>query len=223
MSMNEAAALGKTIKDGAVVSGAILIEATVHSDGNDSGPKVVVEQPDAIRLIAEIKPRVIYLVEQSFDLTDEIETAGEELESIGVDSPSDVLKAVRRRFAGYDGQVAAAIVSFMIDGILHTAVSTAAWYDELGTAIEAIIEAAREDAAANQFSERSAQAKEVGRKAALLAEHPSFNYGRVSFDKRVMLAEALFEDCDQDELSEITRRAEHLFWLEQSGFKRGSP
>jgi len=219
--MNEAAALGKAIRDGTVASGAILIEATVHSDGSASGPTVVVEQPDAIRLIVEIKPRVIYLFEQPFDLMEEIETPQEELESIGADSPSDGLKSVRRRFAGYEGQVSAAIAAFMIDGILHTVVSTAGWYDEFGSAIEAIVAAAREDAAANRFSERSAQAQKVGRKAALLARHPSFNYGRVSFDKRMMLAEALFEDCDQGELSEITRRAEHLFWLEQSGFQRG--
>jgi hypothetical protein len=48
-------------------------------------------------------------------------------------------------------------------------------------------------------------------------KHPSFNHGRVSFDKRMALAETLFQDCDPHTLSEITRRAENLFWLEQSG------
>lgn len=75
----------------------------------------------------------------------------------------------------------------MIDGIFHTAISTSAWYDEFGASIEA----ACENAEVNRFSERSVQAQEIGCKAELLAEHPSFNYGRVSFDKRLMLAEAL--------------------------------
>jgi hypothetical protein len=33
------------------------------------------------------------------------------------------------------------------------------------------------------------------------------------------LAETLFRDCEPHTLSEITRRAEILFWLEQSGIK----
>jgi len=32
------------------------------------------------------------------------------------------------------------------------------------------------------------------------------------------LAEALFKDCDDQDLREVTRVAENLFWLEQSGF-----
>jgi hypothetical protein len=221
--MNEAAALGKAIKEAAGVSGAMLIEATVHSEGDSSGPSVVIGQADAIRLVTAIKPRVIYLVEQLFDLPDEISTVEEKLDGIGVDLPSVTLKSIERRFVGNDGQVALAIASFMIGGILHTAISTATWYDEFDAAIDVIMDAARDSAAANRSSERVAQNGEIRRKAMALSKHPSFNHGRVSFDKRMTLAEALFEGSDQTELSEITRLAENLFWLEQSGFVHRSP
>ena len=218
--MNDAAALGKAIKDCTTASGLILVEATVHLEDGRSSPKVSVELSEAVRLITEIKPRVVYLLEQTFDLTEELETAVEDLEAIDADSSPHGLKAVRGSFSQYDGQIGAAIASFMIDGILHTAFSTASWYDEIGNAIEVIMDEAREVAETAAFSDRSIEAQEMGRKAAFLAAHPSFNYGRVSFDKRMTLAEAIFENCNQIELSEITRRAEHIFWLNQSGFEK---
>jgi CHAD domain-containing protein len=103
--------------------------------------------------------------------------------------------------------------------VLHTAVATANWNDEFGDAVEAILEGAREGARAGQVSKHSEEAKAIERKALVLVKHPSFNHGRVSFDKRLALAETLFQDCDPHTLSETTRRAENLFWLEQSGVK----
>lgn len=107
----------------------------------------------------------------------------------------------------------------MIDGVLHTAVSTATWHDEFGDAVEAILEESREGASAEQVSKSSEKAKASESRALVLVKHPSFNHGRVSFDKRMALAETLFQDCDPHMLSEIRRRAENLFWLEQSGVK----
>ena len=80
--MNDAAALGKAIKDGITASGSILVEAAVHSEDGGSSPKVGVEPSEAVRLITEIKPRVVYLLEQTFDLADELETAAEDLDAI---------------------------------------------------------------------------------------------------------------------------------------------
>lgn len=223
MEKNGAAALGAAIKNAAMATGSILVEATVQARDDGTAPMVIVGSEDAVRVISAHAPRIIYLVEQTFDLAGEIETAQEELDDIGVEPSPDHLKATQRRFASYDGQIGATIASFMVDGILHTAVSTAAWNDEFGDAVETILEGAREGAEANQFSKHSEEAKAIERKAVVLAKHSSFNHGRVSFDKRITLAETLFQDCDPRELSEITRRAENLFWLEQSGVKLDNP
>lgn len=219
MAVNEAANLGSAIRDAASASKSVLVEATVQTRDDGSTPMVILSSEDAVWLISAHAPRVIYLVEQSFDLADELETALEELDDISVEHSPDHLKATQRQFAKYDGQIGATIASFMIDGILHTAVATAAWHDEFGDAVETILESAREGARDGQISKHSEEAKAIERKALVLVKHPSFNHGRVSFDKRMALAETLFRDCDPHMLSEITRRAENLFWLEQSGVK----
>lgn len=219
MPINEAATLGAAIKNAAIATESVLVEATVQTRDDGSTPMVILSSEDAVRLISAHAPRVIYLVEQSFDLAGELETALEELDDIGVEHSPDHLKATQRQFTKYDGQIGATIASFMVDGVLHTAVATAAWHDELGDAVETILEGAREGARAGQVSKLSEEAKAIERKALVLVRHPSFNHGRVSFDKRMALAETLFQDCDPHTLSEITRRAENLFWLEQSGVK----
>lgn len=219
MAINEAATLGAAIKDAAIATESVLVEATVQTRDDGSTPMVILNSEDAVRLISAHAPRVIYLVEQSFDLAGELETALEELDDIGAERSPDHLKATQRQFAKYDGQIGAIIASFMVDGVLHTAVATAAWNDEFGDAVETILESAREGARTGQVSKQSEEAKVIERKALVLVKHPSFNHGRVSFDKRMALAETLFQDCDPHTLSEITRRAENLFWLEQSGVK----
>ena len=45
---------------------------------------VIVSSEDAVRVISAHAPRIIYLVEQTFDLAGEIETAREELDDVGV-------------------------------------------------------------------------------------------------------------------------------------------
>jgi len=219
MAVNEAAKLGSAIKDAALASESVLVEATVQTRDDGSVPTVILGSGDALRVISVHAPRIIYLFEQVFDLAGEIEAARDELDDIGVELSPDHLKATQRRFASNDGQICATIASFMIDGVLHTAVSTATWHDEFGDAVEAILEDAREGARAGQVSTNSEKANAIERNALVLVKHPSFNHGRVSFDKRMALAETLFQDCDPHTLSEITRRAENLFWLEQSGVK----
>jgi len=223
MAINEAASLGAAIKNAALATGSMLVEATVQTRDDGTTPMVIVSSEDAVRVISAHAPRIVYLVEQTFDLADDIETAREELDGIGVEPSPDLLKDTQRRFASYDGQIGATIASFMVDGILHAAVSTAAWNDEFGDAVETILEGAREGADANLFLKHSEETKATKRKAVILAKHPSFNHGRVSFDKRMTLAETLFQGCDPRELSEITRHAENLFWLEQSGVKFDNP
>jgi hypothetical protein len=174
---------------------------------------------EAVRVINAHTPRIIYLVEQVFSLAGEIEAARDELQDIGIELSPGLFKAADRRFAAFDGQICATIASFMVDGVLHTAVSTATWHDEFGDVVQAIVDDAREGADAGQNSKNSERAKAIERNALALVKHPSFNHGRVSFDKRMALAETIFRDCDPHTLSEITRRAENLFWLEQSGVK----
>lgn len=219
MRANDAVDLAVAIKNAAASTEIVLVEATVQSRDDGTGLIVFVSPEVATKIISAHSPRIIYLVEQVFDLSGEIEAARDEIDDIGVEYPLDLLTATQHQYAPYDGQIAATVASFMIDGVLHTALATADWNDDFDDAVATILDDAREGASANQFIKHTEEGKAIERKALVLVKHPSFNHGRVSFDKRMALAGTLFEDCDARTLTEITRRAENLFWLEQSGVK----
>ncbi len=223
MRANDAVDLAVAIKNAAAATETVLVEATVQSRDDGTGLMVFVSSDEATKIISAHPPRIIYLVEQVFDLTGEIEAARDELDDIGIEYSPDLLKATQGQFTPYDGQIAATAASFMIDGVLHTALAIADWNDEFEEAVATILENAREGASASQFTKHTEEAKGIERKALVLVKHPSFNHGRVSFDKRMALAETLFKECDARALSEITRRAENLFWLEQSGVQLENP
>jgi hypothetical protein len=125
MAANKAADLVSAIKDAASTSKSVLVEGTVQTRDDGSTPMVILSSEDAVRVISAHAPRIIYLVEQVFDLAGEIEATRDELDDMGVERSPDPLKATQRRFAPHDGQIGATIASFMIDGVLHTAVTTA--------------------------------------------------------------------------------------------------
>lgn len=215
--MNEAAKLGSAIKQAAEETGSLVVEAAVEVRGDTNTPLVRVSTDEAVKVVSASAPRLIYVIEQIFDFDSEIEALREELDELNAQLSPDRLSDLRNRFVEYDSQIGATIASFMVDGVLHQSFSTAGWHDEFSDAAATIVEGAREEAEASRSTKRSAEGDAIERKAVALANHPSFNYGRVSFDKRFTLAKALFKNSDTNELSEITRRAENLFWLEQSG------
>jgi hypothetical protein len=219
--MAEIAALSKAIKASAERTGAIILEVVVPTNARHTMPEVRTSPSDLVRLIEAARPKVVYLVEQLFDLDSELEDVQETLAGSGVETTPAEFKAVRRRFASHKGEICVVIASVVVDGILLSTVDSTEWYDAFSEAIDAATSKAQEEAEADGLVQKTAASAEVKEKAAILAAHPSFNFGRVSFEKRLMLAEALFEGCDRSTLSEATRLAEHLFWLEQSGFKRG--
>ncbi|MGL4281801.1 MAG: hypothetical protein ACRCS0_15680, partial [Albidovulum sp.] len=89
--MNEAANLGSAIKDATTTSKSVLVEATVQTRDDGSTPMVILSSDDAVRVIGIHAPRIIYLVEQVFDLAGEIEAARDELDDIGVERSLDHL------------------------------------------------------------------------------------------------------------------------------------
>ena len=107
----------------------------------------------------------------------------------------------------------------MVDGVMHTAVASADWHDAFDEAVDETLDAARAEAETCGRADAKAASAEITAKAAILAAHPSFNFSRVSFEKRLTLAEALCAEFGDLDLREVTRVAENLFWLERSGFK----
>ena len=211
--------LAASIRAAAEKSSACLVSA-FPEQLSKGVPLVVLKADEAARLLAAAPPRIIYLVEIDYDPDVETAEAEERFADVAVSAlPPDVVQAFRKAAVNV-GQPRTTLCGFMIDGLLHTVSASAEWYDGLEDLVDEAVEAAREDADGRRAVEAATANKVVAAKTAELAAHPSFNFGRVSFEKRLTLAEALFgDDCGVD-LREVTRCAENLFWLEQSGFTR---
>jgi hypothetical protein len=219
MTANAAIDLATAVREAAEAALACLVDGFPEQADRASVPLVRLEQEDAARLVAAARPKAIYLVEVAFDAEEAIKDAAEALAGLGVEKLPASLKAAHRRVADRAGEICTTLAAFMIDGVLHTVIASADWHDAFEEAVDETVSAAREEADTDGRVADKAASAEVAAKAAVLAAHPSFNFSRVSFEKRLTLAEALFKDCDDQDLREVTRVAENLFWLEQSGFK----
>lgn len=218
MTENAAVDLASAVREAAEAVEACVIDGLPEQGDRSSVPLVRLGQEDAARLIGSARPRALYLVEVAFDPDEAKDDVAETLAEFGVEKLPTSLKSAHRRVADRAGEICTTLAAFMVDGVMHTAVASADWHDAFEEAVEETLDAARADREANGRAEAKAASAEIAAKAAILAAHPSFNFSRVSFDKRLTLAEALFTECEEDELREVTRVAENLFWLRQSGF-----
>lgn len=222
MAANAAENLAVAVREAAEAAQACLVEGFPKQTDRSSVPLVQLEPDETSRLIAAARPRAVYMVEVAFDAEEAISDAEEGLAELGVEKLPAALKAAHRRLAGHAGENCTTLAAFMVDGVMHTTIASADWHDEFEEAVDETLNAAGAERETNGRAEAKAASAEIAAKAAILAAHPSFNFSRVSFEKRLTLAEALFTECDEDELREVTRVAENLFWLEQSGFRRNA-
>ncbi len=216
---NAAENLASSVRGAAEAVQACLIDRFPEHVDRAAVPLVRLEQEDAARLIGSARPKAVYLVEVAFDPEEVINDAADALAECGVEKLPPSVKAAHRRVADRAREICTTLAAFMVDGVMHTAVASADWYDAFEEAVDDTVDAARAEAETHGRAETKAVSAEIAAKAAILAAHPSFNFSRVSFEKRLTLAEALFAEFGHLDLREVTRVAENLFWLEQSGFK----
>ena len=222
MMGNAAVDLAAAVRGAAEAVQACLIDGFPEQVDRASVPLIRLAQEDAARLIGSARPKALYMVEVAFDPEGAINDAAEALAEFGVEKLPTTLRAAQRRVANRAGEICTTLTAFMVDGVMHTTVASADWHDEFEEAVDEAVDAARAEAETHGRAESKAASAEIAAKAAILAAHPSFNFSRVSFEKRLTLAEALFKDSDEQKRREVTRVAENLFWLEQSGFRTNS-
>lgn len=217
---NEASEVDRVVRAAAITAGAIIVRASINGNASDQIPEAVLTLDEAQEVIGAVRPAIIYLTMQNFESADELGDARERLATLGVTSDPPALRAALTKIKQREGQMCRALARFVVGPVLHSVYGSAAWYDDFETAIEDVISQAGESAGQERRIVDSATAARVEAMAMELSNHPSFNHGRVSFEKRLVLAEAVFPDDDSDARFDATRRAEALFWLAQSGFER---
>ena len=217
---NEASEVDCVVRAAAKTAGAIIVRASINGNASDRIPEAVLTLEEAQEVIRAVRPAIIYLTVQNFELVGELEEARERLTALDVTSDPPALRAAVTKIKLREGQMCRALARFIVGPILHSVYGSAAWYDDFETAIEDVISQAGESSGQERLTVDSATAARVEAMAMELSNHPSFNHGRVSFEKRLVLAEAVFPDDDSDARFDASRRAESLFWLTQSGFER---
>lgn len=222
MTENRAAHLASAVRNAAEVAQACVVAGFPEKADPAAVPLVALDQDDAVRLIAAARPKAVYLIEVGFDPDEEMAQVTQALLELGDQKPPASLANAGRRVAGHAGEIRTTLAAFMVEGVLHTTTASAEWHDAFDEVVEDVLAAARKGVDVQDRRRLAAANAEITAKAATLAAHPSFNYGRVSFEKRLILAEALFGGGDGLDLRDVTRCAENLFWLEQSGFKPGT-
>ncbi len=219
MKVNAAEDLATAVRRAAEDAQAYVVEGFPEQPSRGGAPLVQLGQESAISLIAAARPKAVYLVEIAFDLDEEIGDVTESLTDLGIERLPPALAAAQRQVAEHAGEMSTTLVAFMIDGVLHTASASADWHDAFDAVVDEAVAAAKESAETHGRVQTQKVSAEINAMAIELAGHPSFNFGRVSFEKRLILATALFSAAEEDQLHEVTRRAESLFWLQQSGFR----
>lgn len=213
----------ESIKAAATDTGALIVNALLDVPERPAVPHVGLAPDEMLAVIRHVRPRVVYLVESCFELESEIFDAdGEDQDDEEEPDNSErhpALEKLVRKWRKHDGKPCLVFASFASDGIVHTAIARPDWRDDFDNELEIIrdeIESQRDDERVG-LSKRDSQ--EVRDKAEILANHTSFNAGRISFEKRAFLAEHLFPGLDPERISAITRRAENLDWLNKSGYQ----
>lgn len=217
---NEASEVDRVVRAAATTVGAIIVRASINGNAGDRIPEAALTLEEAQEVIGAVRPSIIYLTVQNFETADELGDARERLATLGVTSDPPALRATMTKIKLREGQMCRALARFVVGPVLHSLYGSAAWYDDFETAIDDVISQAGESAGQERRIVDSATAARVEAMAVELSNHPSFNHGRVSFEKRLVLAEAVFPDDGPDARFDATRRAENLFWLAQSGFDR---
>jgi hypothetical protein len=229
MSKETLAARFDRIGQAARESNSRLVEAVLKSE-NQEGYRVQLSLDAFLELLKSCKPRVLYAFGNTFSardtlidelLTESDDDVEEEADMEGTDSEKQLLadprvKPLLEEFAHYDGQMESFLVTFVVDGVLHSVFEQETWaanFENGVQALEALFDAERNRVLECEFESDRA---ELRQHAERLCAHPKFNEGRPSREKREYLARSLFKDLDGREISWIVDEATNMQWLNAS-------
>jgi hypothetical protein len=209
-------AITKRFRDAADSVGACVVAAWPQGDHNLATAALSTEE--ALRAVAAIRPRLIYLVQSEFDVELEIEGY---LDELGADEDDTVLRErfadLRRGAFRKNGKPCRVLFGFAVEGILHASLTETGWYEDLEAALQERTAEIQTEQAEAHAVEKFADAADIRKKALELVDHPAFNFNRPSFEKRLFLAQQLFEGCDDHALSRITTEAQNIDWAKKGG------
>lgn len=206
---SELARLVQDFRAAAQQASALVIASLV------STPKMAitaaVDPDEFLALIQHTRPRVIYIMEQTFNANDYFED--------GNLAEHPRVKALGTAWRKHNGQIARVSAAIMVDQVLHMLIQDAPWLEEFEAAAEALEEeldiADDEDPAERAAEER----KLIEQKGKILAADPRFVMPKATKSKREHLAGILFPEVDPRLLWAIVDKAESILWLDAASVR----
>jgi hypothetical protein len=178
---------------------------------------VTLDPGEILRLIAIIKPRLLYVHQEWFDYDAAVEEC---LTDLGLETGDDLdispLSALKRYGKAYNGKLCLVYVGFVVENVLHLCLEESDWYSAFQDDVEELSERLKAVLVENRKKLNLKLALEVKRKAEILAKDPAFNFNRAGREKRTYLAEELFPDSDWSEISQIVDEATNIDFLNKA-------
>jgi hypothetical protein len=194
--------------------GAMIVEAIVSLE---SIPVAAVTSSEFPRLIAHVKPKLVYVSTTTFDAREQIMDAlgTDDETSLDHGSSKKLISAWRSR----NGETCRIVLALMCDVVLHVLVQDAEWFADFEAAAEAL--SAELDTLQQEIDQkgRIAERNKLSSYVKQLIADPRFSAAKVGVAKRTVLAEALFPDLEQNVIRSIVEQAESDFWLATAGRK----
>jgi hypothetical protein len=205
------AKLGQTAKD----SGSFVVAATLPAEEDDKY-QVQLELDVFMSLLSACRPRVLYVHRYGFEarasLAPWFQLDDEEEGTEREDDPPSIAELLGQ-VARYEGELCSFMASFFVDGVRHTAYEGTGWLNKFQDDAREAVEALNEERQREDDAESELDAAKTREYATTLSEHPKFNEGRVSREKREYLAQSLFPDLDDMEISGVVDEATNMNWL----------
>jgi hypothetical protein len=173
---NKASEIDRVVRAATLAAGAIIVRASINGGASDRIPEVALTLEEAQVVIEAVRPAIVYLTVQNFELADELGEARERLATLGVTSDPPALRAAATKMKRHEGRICRALARFVVGSILHSVYGSAAWYDDFETAVEDVISRASESAGHERRAVDSATAARVEAMAVELSNHSSFNH-----------------------------------------------
>ena len=194
------------VREAAHELGSLVIDTAVEAGKRI--PVAVVNEGEFLSLVRHIRPRLIYLNEQTFD-----PDALFEDDEIG-EFPK--AKALAKGWRRWNGQVARVYAFVVADGVLHGLQIDADWYGPVEEAADALVKelGGGENIDVDMTARAAADRKIIESKAALLVKDARFAMPKATKAKKQLLAETLFPDVEHRLLWAIVDRADALVWLD---------
>ena len=195
-------------------SGTIVVDAMPQVGAETL--RVAVSCSEMLALLAKVRPRIIYLYQQYFDIESEIEEISENLRSESSDD-YDVspISALKKSAKIHDGSLCIVYSAFCADSVLHYCFEKEEWYESFEFQSEEVADRLGTVLSENKFNSTLASSREISQKATVLEKDSAFNF-KPSREKRIFLAEKLFPECDSSEIYRIVDEAINIGWLNQA-------